>query len=77
MEPVIAGHDEFDVNPALLVRPNVREGKVNCALPTTVAMPFAEQFQILHSVYDKSDNKAITPEQVISFQILLYMEIQY
>ena len=77
LKPVIEGDDVFDVNPSLLMLNNGREGKINCALLTTVGMPFSERFLTKHAVYDKSEMKKLSPADVINFHSLSFMEIQY
>ena len=85
-KPVIAGEDEFVVNPALMMRKGIFEGTVKCALTACdgkqghgggINLSFLDKFTTRHAVYDKSDLKKLSLEGVINLQSLLYMEIQY
>ena len=85
-KPVIAGEDEFVVNPALLMRRGISQGTVKCALTACdgkqghgggINLSFLDLFTTRNAVYDKSDVKKLSMEGVINLQRLLYMEIQY
>ena len=77
--PLITGHDEIAVNPALLIRRDAREGTVNCSLRPLNGQQFSERFSQAQLCYDreKGDHKKLSPEGVANFTNLLYMEIQY
>ena len=77
--PLITGHDEIAVNPALLIRRDAREGTVNCSLRPLNGQQFSERFSQAHLCYDreKGDHKKLSPEGVANLTNLLYMEIQY
>jgi hypothetical protein len=77
--PVIAGQDEFAVNPALLIRRDTREGTVNCSLRPLNGQQFSERFSQAQLCYDreKGEHKKLSAEGVAYFTNLLCMEIQY
>ena len=85
-KPVIAGEDEFAVNPPLMMRKGIFEGTVKCALTVSdgkqghgggINLSFLDRFTAKNAVYDKADVKKLSPEGVINLQSLLYLEIQY
>ncbi len=77
--PVIAGQDDFAVNPALLICRDTREGTVNCSLRPLNGQQFSERFSQAQLCYDreKGEHKKLSAEGVAYSANLLYMEIQY